>query len=148
MYCIIISGSCAVLLPCARLYPLSAAAQLVLCHPADGEPHDHAVLGNTSPRVSITARFKREVEILGARPLSMHHPGNSVLACGTFHDRACACLRVLWCVLRKEEERGGDAGMCRFYKTDSGFSACAFSNPLMFAPLGYHRVKFQKGALH
>lgn len=104
MYCIIISGSCAVLLPCARLYPLSAAAQLVLCHPADGEPHDHAVLGNTSPRVSITARFKREVEILGARPLSMHHPGNSVLACGTFHDRACACLRVLWCVLRKEEE--------------------------------------------
>lgn len=94
--------SCCLARGCTRL---SAAAQLVLCHPADGEPHDHAVLGNTSPRVSITARFKREVEILGARPLSMHHPGNSVLACGTFHDRACACLRVLWCVLRKEEER-------------------------------------------
>ena len=25
---------------------------------------------------------------------------------------------------------------------------CVFSNPLMFAPLGYYRVKFQKGALH
>lgn len=71
MYCIIISGSCAVLLPCLRLYPLSMAAQVALCHPADGEPHDHAVLGNTSPCVSITARFKQEVEILGTAPATM-----------------------------------------------------------------------------
>ncbi len=39
-------------------------------------------------------------------------------------------------------------GRAGFFKTDSGFSVCVFSNPLMFAPLGYRKVKLQKGALH
>lgn len=64
-------------------------------------------------------------------------------------SRMCLFASVLVCFKKRGGgERGGDTGVCRFYKTDSWFSACAFSNPLMFAPLGYRRVKFQKGALH
>lgn len=150
MHCIIISGSCSLLLPCSRLCPLSTVAQLVLCHPAEGERHDRAVPDNTSPRVSITARFEQEAEMLGARPPSMRRPGIMFQHVGLFmimHVLVCKCFGVYWGIWRRGEW-AKYAGMWGFYKTDSGFSVCVFSNPLMFAPLGYHRLKFQKGALH
>ncbi len=97
MHCIIISGSRSLLLPCSRLHPLSEVAQLVLCHPADGEPHDRAVPDNTSPLVSITATFEQEVEMLGARPPSLHRPGIMFQNVGLFmlmHVLACKCFGV------------------------------------------------------
>lgn len=63
MYCIIISGSRGALLPCSGSYLPSEAAQLVPCHPADGESRAHAAPCNTSPRVSITVTFKQEASV-------------------------------------------------------------------------------------
>lgn len=59
-----------------------------------------AVPDNTSPLVSITARFEQEVEMLGARPPSTHRPGIMFQHVGLF----MLMHPLLWCVLRKEKE--------------------------------------------
>lgn len=76
-----------------------------------------------------------------AKPSSMQVQ-NNVPACGSLRAYAGTHSSCLVCVKERE------AGTCSFCKTDSRFCMCEFSNPLMFAPLGYHRVKFQKGALN
>lgn len=75
---------------------MSAVAQLVLRRPADGMPNDQAVPDNTSPRVSITARFEGEVEMLSARPPPTHCPGIMFKACGSFHAHARVRFQMLW----------------------------------------------------
>lgn len=63
---------------------------------------------------------------------------------------SCIALQVIQNLkIKATEGRGAcDAGICNCYKTESRFCACTFSNPLMSVPLGYHRVKYQRGALH
>lgn len=58
---------------------MSAVAQLVLRHPADGTPEDQAVPDNSS-----RARFEGEVEMLSARPPPTHRPGTMFLHVGLF----------------------------------------------------------------
>lgn len=137
--------SCCLAPGCTRYLPLRSRCRAA---PQTEGPRDRAASDNTSPRVSVTARLQRGVEMLGARPPPMQRPGIILQHVGLFmlmHGLVCKCFGVYY-----GRRRGGarDAGTCGFYKTDSGFSVCVFSNPLMFAPSGCDRVKLEKGALH
>lgn len=70
-------------------------AQLVLCHPTEGKPHDRAQPDNTSPRVSVTARSQQKEETRMA--VDDASARANVMACGYMHvlvfASALVCVR-------------------------------------------------------
>lgn len=84
VYCIIISGSRSLLLPCSRLYPASAVAQLVPCHPADGRAVPITLHLTLASQLDSTERLRCSAQ----GPRSMHRPKQ----CSSMWVISCLCM--------------------------------------------------------